>query len=98
MTEKVDIYRMGLVFQKHLIREGLRVPATRENFDGASDAHTAWHKSYKEVSCIHASLGGEGWTHLLLNHPLHLIDLRHATLWRLRKVARYEKASAFSCY
>ncbi|CAM9252956.1 unnamed protein product [Scytosiphon promiscuus] len=49
MTEKVDIYRMGLVFQKHIAQEGLHALATSGGLDGADGAHTMWHKSYKEV-------------------------------------------------
>lgn len=49
MTEKIDIYRMGLVFRKFVAGEGMRMPGTREARDAVPVFRTTWHRNYNEV-------------------------------------------------
>ncbi|CAN0103025.1 unnamed protein product [Ectocarpus fasciculatus] len=49
MTEKIDIYRMGLVFRKFVAGEGMRKPGTREARDAVPVFRTKWHRNYNEI-------------------------------------------------
>lgn len=47
MTEKVDVYRMGMVFKKYLANGGVHFLG---HDGGASDFEAVRHKSYNTVS------------------------------------------------
>ncbi|CAN0302498.1 unnamed protein product, partial [Ectocarpus sp. 8 AP-2014] len=49
MTEKIDIYRMGLVFQHILAAAGVKMPVAQESKDDVPVVATTWHWSYYEV-------------------------------------------------
>ncbi|CAM9893960.1 unnamed protein product [Ectocarpus sp. 12 AP-2014] len=49
MTEKIDIYRMGLVFQHILAAAGVKMPVAKESRDDVPVVATPWHWSYYEV-------------------------------------------------
>ncbi|CBJ26951.1 similar to TAK1 (TGF-beta-activated kinase) [Ectocarpus siliculosus] len=49
MTEKIDIYRMGLVLRKFVAGEGMRIPGAREAKGAIPVFRTTWHRSYSEI-------------------------------------------------
>ncbi|CAM9516460.1 unnamed protein product [Ectocarpus sp. 12 AP-2014] len=49
MTEKIDIYRMGLVLRKFVAGEGMRMPGTQEAKGAIPVFRTTWHRSYNEI-------------------------------------------------
>ncbi|CAM9642878.1 unnamed protein product [Ectocarpus fasciculatus] len=49
MTEKIDIYRMGLVFKQVLAAAGVKMPVAQESEDDVPVFPTTWHRSYYEV-------------------------------------------------
>lgn len=49
MTEKVDIYSMGLIFLIIIAGDGMRMPVARESKDDVPVFATPWHRSYYEV-------------------------------------------------
>lgn len=50
LTEKVDIYRMGLVFKKYLTGGGVHVVGTNGQDPIIPAFERVWHKIYKGVS------------------------------------------------
>ncbi|CAM9138956.1 unnamed protein product, partial [Ectocarpus sp. 12 AP-2014] len=50
MTEKVDIYSMGLIFLISIAGDGMRIPVAQESEDDVPVFATPWHRSYYEIA------------------------------------------------
>ncbi|CAM9920393.1 unnamed protein product [Ectocarpus sp. 6 AP-2014] len=50
MTEKVDIYSMGLIFLLIIAGDGMRMPVAQESKDDVPVFATPWHRSYYEIT------------------------------------------------